>query len=358
MPYKAPSFDAIRSRALRDIRSQLPDADITSDSDNHVRASSVSAVAEGIHQQAAWTARQIFPDTADFEELKRHAATRDVYPKTATSTGGALTVTGALGASVGAGLKVRHVASGQMFTTRTSATIPESGEVTVLVTSEEVGASLNGLEGACTFVSPPFNVDSACVLAATAGGTDDESQESLLARYLDVLRNPPSGGSMADYRRWALSVDGVSTVLVLPKRRGGNTVDIVITSAGGASSQAVIDACQAYIESVAPAAADIWVFSPEIVEVHLRAKVKPATGYTLESLQEPVEDACKKVITPIQPLETLYLIRITSAISALAGVVDLQTVSPPGNVITSDDPLIVKWVRFGSVELDLLESSN
>lgn len=355
MPYDAPSFDAIRSRALRDIRSQSPDADITSDSDNHVRASSVSAIAEGIHQQASWTARQIFPDSADFEELKRHAAARNVFPKTATPAGNSLAITGGANAPVAAGLRVRHVASGQTFLTVASIVIPASGAATVLVTSEETGSALNGLEGPCVFISPPLNVDSACTLTATIGGTDDESPDSLLARYLDVLRNPPSGGNIADYRRWALSVNGVSTVLVLPKRRGANAIDVVITSAGGASSDAVIQACQAYIESVMPAGADVWVFTPQIVEVHIRAKVKPAPNYTIESLQAPTEDACKKVIEPIAPLETLYLIRIASAVSALGGVIDLVIEAPTGNVITSADPSLVQWVRFGSVVLMPLE---
>lgn len=355
MPYEAPPFDAIRSRALRDIRSQLPDADITSDSDNHVRASSVAAIAEGIHQQASWTARQIFPDSADETELKRHAATRNVFPKTATPAGNSLAVTGGANAPVVAGLRVRHVASGQIFLTVASVVIPGSGVASVLVTSEETGAALNGLEGPCVFISPPLNVDSACTLTATVGGTDDESPESLLARYLDVLRNPPSGGNIADYRRWALSVNGVSTVLILPKRRAPNAIDVVITSAGGASSEAVIQACQAFIESVAPAGADIWVFTPQIVEVHIRAKVKPAPGYTIELLQSPSEDACKKVIEPIAPLETLYLIRLSSAMSALGGVVDLVIEAPTGNVITSSDPSLVQWARFGSVQLLPLE---
>lgn len=355
MPYEAPPFDAIRSRALRDIRSQLPEADITSDSDNHVRASSVAAIAEGIHQQASWTARQIFPDSADEEELKRHAATRNVFPKSATPAGNSLEITGGAYAPVASGLRVRHVASGQIFSTVANVIIPASGVASVLVTSEESGSALNGLEGACVFISPPLNVDSACTLTATVGGTDDESPESLLARYLDVLRNPPSGGNIADYRRWALSVNGVSTVLILPKRRGPNAIDVVITSAGGASSDTVIQACQTFIESVAPAGADIWVFTPQIVEVNIRARVKPAPNFTIELLQEPTEDACKKVIEPIAPLETLYLIRLTSAMSALGGVVDLVIEAPTGNVITSANPSLVQWVRFGSVQLLPLE---
>lgn len=352
MPYIAPPFETIRTRALREIRSLVPDADITSDSDNFVRASSVSAVAEGIHQQGAWTARQIFPDSADFDELKKHAATRNVYPKSATVAGSTLALTGTVGVTLPVASQARHTASGIVLTTTAAATFDASGTAVAPVTTSETGAALNGLEGAATLSSPPLGVDSACTLAALKGATDDEKQESLLARYLDVLRNPPSGGNLHDYRRWALSVDGVSTVLVIPKRRGGNAIDVVITSAGGPSSVDIIATCQAYIESVAPAGADVWVFTPAVLSVDLALRLALSTGYTLDDLQEPVESAGAGVIDPLVPLETLYRIRLTAAISSLAGVVDFDLVTPAANVSASGDPAVVNWIRLGTVTLE------
>lgn len=352
MPYIAPPFETIRTRALREIRSLVPDADITSDSDNFVRASSVSAVAEGIHQQGAWTARQIFPDSADFDELKKHAATRNVYPKSATVAGSTLALTGTVGVTLPVASQARHTASGIVLTTTAAATFDASGTAVAPVTTSETGAALNGLEGAATLSSPPLGVDTACTLAALKGATDDEKQESLLARYLDVLRNPPSGGNLHDYRRWALSVDGVSTVLVIPKRRGGNAIDVVITSAGGPSSADIIAACQAYIDSVAPAGADVWVFTPAVLSVDLALRLSLSTGYTLDDLQEPVESAGAGVIDPLVPLETLYRIRLTAAISSLAGVVDFDLITPAANVSASGDPAVVNWIRLGTVTLE------
>jgi uncharacterized phage protein gp47/JayE len=352
MPYIAPPFETIRTRALREIRSLVSDADITSDSDNYVRASSVSAVAEGIHQQSAWTARQIFPDSADFEELKKHASTRDVYPKSATGAGSTISLTGTAGKVLPVASQARHSASGTVLTTTAAVTFGAGGTAVAPVTTSDTGSALNGLDGTATLTSPPLGVDSACTLAPLKGGTDDEKQESFLARYLDVLRYPPSGGSLPDYRRWALSVDGVSTVLVIPKRRGGNSIDVVITSAGGPSSADIIAACQAFIDSVAPAAADVWVFTPAILSVDLTLRLAPATGYTLDDLQGPVESAFARVIDPLAPLETLYRIRLTAAISSLAGVVDFELVTPAANVSASSDPAVVNWIRFGTVTLE------
>lgn len=352
MPYVAPPFETIRTRALREIRSLVSDADITSDSDNYVRASSVSAVAEGIHQQGAWTARQIFPDSADFEELKMHAATRDIYLKSATTAGSTVALTGAAGKDLLVGSQVRHIASGTVLATTATVTFGTDGTAVAPVRTSDTGSSLNGLEGPAILSSPPLGVDSACTLAQLKGGTDEEKQESLLARYLDVLRNPPSGGNLADYRRWALSVDGVSTVLVIPKRRGGNSIDVVITSAEGPSSAEIIAACQAFIDSVAPVGADVWVFTPAVLSIDLALRLTPGTGYVLTDLQRPVESAAAGVIDPLAPLETLYRIRLTAAISSLAGVLDFELVTPAANVSASSDPAIVNWIRLGIVTLE------
>lgn len=352
MPYDAPKFDAIRARALREIRSLSADADITSDSDNFVRASSTSAIAEGIHQQGSWTARQIFPDTADFEELKKHAATRGVYPKSATVAGSSIEIAGSPGVPLPVGSQVRLIATGTVLFTTATVTVGLDGIGTAPVSTVETGASLNGLEGTAVLSSPPLGIDGNCTLAVLVGGTDDEKRESLLGRYLDVLRFPPSGGSIADYRRWALSVDGVSTALIIPKRRGGNSIDVVITSAGRPSSAAVITACQAYIETVAPAGADIWVFTPAVITVDIRLKLKLQAGFALADLQEPCESAAVGVIDPLVPLETLYVLRLTSAFSNLAGVIDLQLLTPASNVSASDDPAVVSWIRLGAVNLE------
>jgi uncharacterized phage protein gp47/JayE len=352
MPYDAPKFDSIRARALREIRSLAADADITSDSDNFVRASSTSAIAEGIHQQGAWTARQIFPDTADADELKKHAATRGVYAKSATVAGSSIAVTGSPGVSLPAGYQVRLIATGTVLFTTAVVTMGPDGTAIAPVSTVETGAALNGLEGSAVLTGPPLGIDSACTLAVLVGGTDDERPESLLGRYLDVLRFPPSGGSIADYRRWALSVDGVSTALIIPKRRGGNSIDVVITSGGSPSSAGVIAACQAYIETVGPAGADIWVFTPAVITVDLQVRLKLQTGFALDDLQVPVESAAAGVINPLVPLETLYILRLTAAFSSLAGVIDLQLITPSNNVSATDDPAIVNWIRLGAVILE------
>ncbi len=88
------------------------------------------------------------------------------------------------------------------------------------------------------------------------------------------------------------------------------------------------------------------------INVDLALRLAPATGYTLEDLQGPVEAAGAGIINPLMPLETLYRIRLTAAISSLAGVVDFDLVTPAANVSASSDPAVVSWIRLGTVSLE------
>ncbi|MNL63395.1 hypothetical protein D3C87_1875300 [compost metagenome] len=86
----------------------------------------------------------------------------------------------------------------------------------------------------------------------------------------------------------------------------------------------------------------------------LQVRLKLQTGFTLADLQEPSESAAAGVIDPLVPLETLYILRLTAAFSNLAGVIDLQLVTPPNNISASNDPSTVKWIRLGAVTLELM----
>ncbi len=79
-------------------------------------------------------------------------------------------------------------------------------------------------------------------------GEDEESDDSLRARYLAKTRSPSAGGNKADYVNWTLEVAGVGGVSVVPVRDGPGTVSVaIIDSAGNPASQALVDAVQTYI---------------------------------------------------------------------------------------------------------------
>ncbi|KES10430.1 hypothetical protein (DUF2349) [Snodgrassella alvi SCGC AB-598-O11] len=79
--HNIPTFEEIRNAILRDTVSLNPEADISSDSDNYIRASSLASCATGQYAHQAWILKQFFPDTADSDYLERHCNLRGIRRK-------------------------------------------------------------------------------------------------------------------------------------------------------------------------------------------------------------------------------------------------------------------------------------
>ncbi|WP_452583867.1 baseplate J/gp47 family protein, partial [Rhodococcus pyridinivorans] len=217
MAFSAPNLDGILAGILRDIKALNDEADIGPDSDHYIRSAAVAAAIEGLYLKLAWLYRQIFPDTADEEELVHAAAIRGVSQKKAVSTTGIVGLKGVAGVELLQGSTLTHVTTGEKFDSLAGATIGTNGTVTVQVQAQTVGASLNGLTGDLMVTSPPLGMDAgASFIGTTIGGEDQEKPESLLARLLDIIQSPPAGGTIYDFKRWAKEVDGVADALVLP----------------------------------------------------------------------------------------------------------------------------------------------
>lgn len=356
MAYSGRSLDAILRDILRDIRNLQAEADIGPDSDNYVRSAAVASAIEGLYQKLALIYRQIFPDTADEEELVHTAALRGVLRKDPVAATGTAALKGTPDVELLLGATLKHVVTGELFTAISSAKIGIDGTATVLVEAQTVGVALNDLVGALTLTSPPLGMDAASAFVGkTTGGEDQETIESLLARYLDIIQSPPAGGASYDYRRWALEVDGVADALVIPRRRGGGTVDIVITGTAGTPSAEVIAACKAHIEGLCSVYADIWVYAPTIRTVNASAKIELAPDFTMVDVQAAAQKAYNILLGALKPGETLRRSQIEAMINNLAGVQDRSVTAPAGNVKASDDPTLIGWIRPGAITLGLLE---
>ncbi|KTT63624.1 tail protein [Pseudomonas oryzihabitans] len=355
MAFTPPSYESIRDGILRDIRSQLPDADIGSDSDNFIRSAAVAAAIEGLYQHQAWIYRQIFPDTSDEAELLHHAANRGLQQKAAVAATGVVTITGTQGTSLPQGATLKHAASAVVFVSTAAVTVGASASARVPVVAQTTGAAVNGLSGAVLVTSPPLGIDAMASLStATTGGADVESPAAMLVRLLELLRNPPAGGASYDYKRWAKEVDGVADATVLPKRRGPDTVDVVITGANGAPSDQVIAACAAHIDALRPVTAEVFVYAPLIRTVDATANIELASGYTLADVQKIAQTAYSEELSTLVPGALLKRSRIGTVLGNLAGVADYSVVTPTGNVAATDVPGAVGWIRPGTLTLGLL----
>ncbi len=219
MSYPLRSMEQIRGDILRDQANLDDSVDVTSDSDNYVRATGVAGAVEGLYQFQAWQTRQIFPDTADSENLHRHAALRRIFPKPAAAAGGTVLLTGIVNSTADVGLQI--VAGNQRYRTSMPASISAGGSAIVTAVALSAGAAGNLTENTPGQLSAaPSGISSQVTVVTMVGGRDAETDAELLSRLLNRMQHPPAGGNTQDYRSWAMEIPGITDAYVFPHRGG------------------------------------------------------------------------------------------------------------------------------------------
>jgi uncharacterized phage protein gp47/JayE len=356
MPFTTPLFSDIRAELLRDLQNLQPDADVAVDSDNYVRATILASAIEGLYQHQQWMVRQIFPDTAESEQLDRHAQLHGITRKAAGAATGSITFSGTPGSAIGAGVEAK-TADGLAFVTTASGAVGGGGTVSLAAQASLPGAAGNVAAGtALTLTSPPAGVVSAASVDSMTGGADTEADTDLLSELLDVLRNPPAGGNAYDYRRWAKRVTGVESAFVYPGRRGIGTVDVVVVAAGpGLPSTQLISDVQTYIDEQRPVACKgALVLAPTELDVPVTVDVSLVSGATLLDVTALIETALAEYFNGLNPGETAVKSRIEALVSDLTGVADRVISLPAANVVPAVNTSVVEWCRLGTVTVGLL----
>lgn len=356
MPYATKTYSDILQEILTDYANQIPGADVSAGSDIYVKATALASAVWGLYQNQQWLARQIFPDSADATELERHAALRGLSRKPASKASGTVTFTGTNGTVVNSVLSLK-TAEGVYFTTTSGGTIA-SGTLSVSAQAADGGASGNiPAATSLTVQDPPAGLDSAAVTAAAfTGGADSETDTALLTRLLDVLRQPPAGGTANDYKTWALEVTSVEAAYVYPLRGGLGSVTVIPLVAGsGASripSQGLIDEVKAHIDLLRPVTVKtLQVIAPTEKSQAVTAAIKPAAGYTFTQVQPWVEAALTAYMDTLEPLEVLYKSKLERVISDVEGIDDRSVTVPSANVTPVDSGATAEMVTAGTITI-------
>ncbi|OOF86701.1 baseplate J protein [Rodentibacter ratti] len=350
-----PSLDDIRQAILRDVKSLEPQADVSEDSDYYVRASSLAAVAENIYAHQKWIIKQFFPDTADTEFLEKHAGLRGIRRKNATyASGRGATITGQPDAVIKAGLQIK-TEDNRFYETTESAVISQEGFIVVPVRSLATGANQNiNHTTPASFMAAPVGVQTDLTLNEVVGATDAESDASLLERLLEIIRRPPAGGNRYDYRRWALSVDGVEAAYVYPLRRGLGTVDIAITSNNNIPSDETVQRCQEYIDDERPVTTkESKVVKPDVTKVNFTIQVK-ISGIALEEIKTAISTALADYFNTLIPGDELIVSQCETVVNNLIGVVDRKFTTPTTN-LKADVVNKIEWFRLGTITVTEME---
>lgn len=351
MPFALPSYDDLRAQILRNIQNQLPDAVTGPDSDFYARAAAYAAAVEGEYQHQAWVFRQIFPDTADAEYLQQQAARKGIIRKPASAAAGTVRFSGSIAVAVNIGTEVK-TASGAAYLVTTAGVIGVGGTVDLPAQASTAGLAGNqAINTAALLSSAPAGILSAATILTMTGGTDAETDASLLARLLDVLRNPPAGGNKYDYKQWALSIAGITQAWVFGQRRDVGTVDIAVLSNGAAPSAPLIAQVQAYIDTVRPVtASNALVLAPTFISVAVTAALT-LSGVTLVAATAAINAALDAYFATLQPGDTVIKTRIAAIIADTQGVTDFVLTLPAANQVTLVDATHLEIGKKGAVTL-------
>lgn len=350
---QALNLEQIRAHYLRDLQNQNPAAHVHAGSDNHVRATAIAAVGEGQYQHQEWILRQAFADTADSAYLEKHAAKYGIYRKAATAAGGKVRISGAVGTAVPVGLQIS--VADAVYLTAEAAAIGSDGTAEVAAVAVATGSAYNRPANTTAVLqSPPVGVDAVAKLLEMVGGTDTETDASLLARYEERLRRPAAGGNQYDFRNWCLEVPGVVDAFIYPLRRGNGFVDAVILGENGIPSEETLAAVQAHVDAVRPVTRKngFLAMAPSITTVPVKVNITLAASIDQANATADIRAAITRYFATLIPGDTLIKSQLETVISEVAGVVDRTLAAPLANINAEVSEADVAWLRAGDITVE------
>lgn len=293
MAFNRPTLQQLIDRVEGDIKAGLGLVTLLRRSFLKVMARVLAGLAHLLFGYFKFLEKQAFPDTAEDEYLDRWAAIWGVIRKPATFAEFVCAVTGTPGTIIPVNTIYRR-SDGKEYTVQAQITLTGSGDEISLLASEAGTASEVAVNDVIAILSPIAGLDSnATVNAIVTEPEDGEEDDSLRARLIDRIQNPPSGGAANDYIQWALAVPGITRVWVGPQALGPGTVVVWVVSDDEdpiTPSPAKITEVADYIEERRPVTANVSVTPPALLPLDMTIKLRPNTAEVQEQVEAELLD--------------------------------------------------------------------
>jgi uncharacterized phage protein gp47/JayE len=289
MPFPIPTLESLVQRGRAAFRSYLPGSDAWLWPNNvNPSAKVLGGMSFEVFGFADYIQKQKFAITADGENLDLHGAELGLARKPAVPSGGNIIVTSPSDISIAAGAQFVR-SDGVQIIAQQSAGLAGAGTLTLAV------ETASGGQNTITIANTPLTILSGVTgdgaLTATvavdsnglAGGLDVEEDGEpyttdlsfFRGRILFRKRNPPFGGSPADYVQWCTSVIGVTRVFVERRWSGPGTVrifplmDNLYPATNGIPGAADLARVTDFLQTVQPSDALVTVQAATAVNVNL-----------------------------------------------------------------------------------------
>ncbi|WNJ89178.1 baseplate J/gp47 family protein [Bosea sp. 685] len=323
----------------------------------HVRTDALGLYETHLHLR--WWGDQYMPDTAELEALIRHSSIWGVFQRPATKAVGYAQVTGLAGTVVPIGLQLR-TPGGVLVETLTAVVLDGTGVGTLSLQATEGGAAANTAAGAVLpVVTVLVGLDPQSATlddGGLAGGAAEETPGSLLARLLQVIREPGHGGADFDYPKWVQDSFAAMKVKTVPNWVGAGSVGVVVAMVEPnddenappeprVPSGAEIDAIYAHLETLRPVTAELYVLAYIPLVQAFSVKLTPDTAANRAAVTAALADhfARESEIGGTMPHS-----RLSEAISAANGEYSHELPVPAGDIVCAPrelaEPGAITWV--------------
>lgn len=284
-----------------------------------------------------------FPQYSFGQWLTLSAAARGVYRKAATYASGKILIQGAIGTAIPTGTKFSNsIPSGsalsvKYYTSKEYSVIGSDGQVEIEVTADEIGSAGNAQAGEINLnLADIQNFTSIGNVSAFTNGVDEESDDSLLTRLLDKVRNPTSGGNKNDYKQWAKEISGVVEMEVIPLWNGPGTVQVIIIGEGSSPIPDLVSVVKEHLDPVdhegegegwAPIGAVVTVITTENYAIRIDINdLEFESGYSLLNTRQGIIKAVKKEISKVSIGGLVRIHYVEDAIKHVTGIKDFGNV--------------------------------
>jgi len=370
MPFERPAIKTIKERIEKGIEARLfGKVALLRNAVLRIMARVFAGAIHGNYGYLQFIAKQLFVTTAEKEYLNRHGRMWGVDRRPGSFAIGTAIFAGVDGTVIPENTRVQNE-DGIEYGTTTIATIT-GGTASIIVQAIQ-----SGEEGNYVRPNPPIPIflqivapisgvnDEIQVDGDITGGEDAEDDETYRARILQRIQKIPTGGSAADYVRWATEYPGVERAWCYPLAKGPGTVSVVFTASGSdpVPSAALLSDVLAYITARKPVTADLFVESitdyngtPGTTELSFYIKL-PSTQNT-NDYQTVIRKNLETLFLPHKPGTTLPISQIRASISK-SGVedYDIVTLKADGVSLPVDDVALTGYMypSLGTITFGVL----
>jgi uncharacterized phage protein gp47/JayE len=273
-----------------------------------------------------------FVDASSGEYIDKRCAEYGILRKPGSKATAVLTIKGTDGTIIPKA-KVFLTADGKEFGTIEDVTI-SSGVATVTVSAAEIGEANNVPSGTITKQFVSLSGITSITNSAATGGTDAETDTSLVARLYNYLQNPSTSGNTSHYKQWALEVNGVGNAKITPLWNGPGTVKVLIVGIDKEPvDSTIVSKCFEHIDEKRPIGAMVTVESAVSLNINVTADISISNSTTIEAVQRTFENALISYLQGIA-FETYTVVynRIAYILLDIPGVIDYTSLHVNGEI--------------------------